>query len=306
MGSSSTTQANLANWICNIAAMLILVVRLACIRYQLHAFDTSAYVILLSLAVLSGRLALEYWIIRDGTVSDLLGTEHPTAAELSKAQTGSILSLIARVLITSFYWLMCSLLLLVYRRVMDSVGWVRVAIRICWGVIATTYIAVILTTFLECRPFHLYWQFRPDPGSCVRAYGQLLVQGISNIVIDIFLIVISIPILRTQIRTFPHNLQLGAMFILGTFCLIVTCVRLDYTFASHSSQNTRTMWAAIQALFAAFVANASSIYGATVLRRRKSASRSRSWYSTQAMSCDSPPAGGKLECAVSERPDLGA
>ena len=147
---------------------------------------------------------------------------------------------------------------------------------------------------------HLNWQLHPDPGSCVRAYGQLLAQGVSNIVIDLFLISISIPILRTQIRTFPHNLQLGAMFILGTFCVIVTCVRLYYTFENNSFQNSRTLWASIQALFAAFVANAASIYGVMMLRRRKSVTRSRLWYSPEAKSSESPLNCGKVEQAVTD------
>lgn len=138
MSSTSAVEANLANWICNSLALAILLIRLACILYQRRALNVSAYLVLLSLGVLGGRVGLEYYIIKDGTVNDLVGSDEPvTASELAKAQTGSILSLIARVLITSFYWLMCMLLLLVYRSVLDSVDWARTVMRVCWGVIAT-------------------------------------------------------------------------------------------------------------------------------------------------------------------------
>lgn len=138
MGSTSAVSANLANWICNSLALAILLVRFGCILYQHRGLNLSAYLVLLALCVLSSRIALEFYIIKDGTVNDLVGSDVPvSASELAKAQTGSILSLIARVLITSFYWLMCMLLLLVYRSVLESVDWARVVMRVCWGVIAT-------------------------------------------------------------------------------------------------------------------------------------------------------------------------
>lgn len=34
-----------------------------------------------------------------------------------------------------------------------------------WAVFAATYLAAQLTVALECKPFHLYWQIYPDPGT---------------------------------------------------------------------------------------------------------------------------------------------
>lgn len=270
-GSSiSSSAANNANWVCTALTLTILLVRLGSIHYQLRRPDASSYIVILSILVLTARVICNSFILDYGTVSALDDEDNVTEAEYRRAAYGSVLTLVARVLITSFYWLQCVLLLLVYRRLLGNIRWVQLSIKICWGVIATTWLAVVMTTLLECRPLHLYWQLYPPPGSCVRAYGQLLVQCISNICIDFILMAISFPLLKAQARVFPHNLQLGAIVILGTFCIIVTCVRIYYTYQEKSAQPARSLWASVQAVVAAFVANAPSIYGALiVLRRRK-------------------------------------
>lgn len=135
-----------------------------------------------------------------------------------------------------------------------------------------TYIAVVLTTFLECRPIHLYWTVESEPDTCTRAYGQLYSQCLSIAVIDILLLVISAPILRSQIRQFPRNLQLGLLYTLGFFSLIVIGFRLHYIQRDGSAQKARSFWASIQVVTSTFVANAPSIYGAlkNVKRRKES------------------------------------
>jgi hypothetical protein len=187
--------------------------------------------------------------------------------ELSKAHMGTTLTLITRLLVTTFYWLQCSVLLLVYRRLVSHITWVRHTIEFCWLVIGTTYIAVVLTTFLECHPFHLYYSLAVP--ECSKAYAQLWVQCLSNVTIDLVLLSISTPIMREQIRLFPKNLQLGTMFVLGFFCIVISCLRIRYIYASSSAQPTRSLWASIQALVATVVANVPSIYGAIKLWRRK-------------------------------------
>lgn len=37
--------------------------------------------------------------------------------------------------------------------------------KIYWVVLAVTYLGAQSVTFVECHPFHLYWQVTPDPGT---------------------------------------------------------------------------------------------------------------------------------------------
>lgn len=153
---------------------------------------------------------------------------------------------------------------------LDHITWITRTTKFCWLFMGCTYIAVVLTTFLECRPIHRYWTLHPEPYKCTQAYGQLFTQCISIAVIDSILLIISAPILRSQIRQFPRNLQLGLLYTLGFFSLIVIGFRLHFIHRDGSAQRARSFWASIQVVTSTFVANAPSIYGAfKSVRRRK-------------------------------------
>lgn len=157
-----------------------------------------------------------------------------------------------------------------YRDMLEHITWVSRTIRSCWVFMGCTYIAVVLATFLECRPIHLYWTLDPGANQCTRAYGQLYTQCLSIAVIDSMLLVISAPILRSQIRQFPRNLQLGLLYTFGFFGLIIIGFRLYFIQRDGSAQRARSFWASIQVITATFVANVPSIYGALKnVRRRK-------------------------------------
>src|SRR4051812_40869153 len=73
-----------------------------------------------------------------------------------------------------------------------------VRIYIAMGLILATFVVVILTIFLSCRPFNHYWQINPNPGNmCQAAISKpiLWVKFISNVSTDIFLLLIPIPML---------------------------------------------------------------------------------------------------------------
>lgn len=263
--------AKTAEWICTAITFFILLAR---IGFEVHRFKgaiASTYVAIFSVAVVAARIAVSNTVLEYGSVGSYrakygTSTDHPV--QLRKAKVGSQYTLAARALDSTVYWLQCCLLLLMYRSLLNHMPWVNLTIKTTWLVIATTYPAVIIITFVECRPIYVYWKL-VNPPPCQRAYGQLLTQAITNIVIDLFLLVIAWPIFRAQIRSFPKNLQLGFMYICGFFCTITTCVRLWNVYQEHSDQYGRSFWASIQAVVAAFVANVPAIYGAARLFRRE-------------------------------------
>ncbi|KAI2627163.1 hypothetical protein GGS21DRAFT_493001 [Xylaria nigripes] len=185
-------------------------------------------------------------------------------------KTRCILTLITRALVTVFLWSQISILLLFYSRLTFGIAWVVIVVRITWAIVVTTFTANILITFLECRPFSLYWQVSPNPGNCVHAYGQLLTQTISNIVLDVLLIIIACPIIGLRKRAIGERITLFTLFTLGIFCTIVSIIRIITVRGSNSSQAIRTLWAAVQVFVAAFVANAPYLYGSIrVIRARR-------------------------------------
>lgn len=270
--------AKVANYVCSFTSLVILSTRLVATRHRDKKFDFASILTALSIVILVARVIVVYFYLHYGTSQDHFYTATGTtfsSDDLSDIRIGSILALISRFLITTFYWLQICLLLLFYSSMVRDVHWVN-SIKACWLAIGVTYITVVLLTFLECRPFHLYWQVEPHPGKCVRAYAQLLTQGICNIVLDLALLVISWPLLSVRSRTLSQNLRVGTLFVLGFFCIIATCLRIAYIYAEDSYQPVRSFWASIQALVSTFVANVPTIYGCFQLaRRRKSEQRQR-------------------------------
>src|SRR5690242_8720424 len=66
----------------------------------------------------------------------------------------------------------------------------RTSIWIAMGLILGTFITVIMTILLSCRPFNHYWQISPNPGSLCQAGDSkpiLFVSFILNVSTDIFL-----------------------------------------------------------------------------------------------------------------------
>lgn len=222
------------------------------------------------MTVVCARIAVVYLYLKFGTANDALNdASYFNRHDLQDVEIGSILSLVARVLVTMSYWLQICLLILFYSHIMDGIRWVARTIKFAWVAIVGTFIAVVLATLLECQPFHLYWQVQPDPGSCVKGYYQLLFQCISNIGLDLLLLAISYPILYCTDRTWKQHLRVLVLFILGTFCILITILRCYQVYSNDSAQPTRSLWASIQMVVSTFVANAPMIYGDLKVTKRK-------------------------------------
>jgi hypothetical protein len=156
-------QAGDSNWACAALSIVILLTRLAVYRNRQNAFDISPMLCVASILIVSTRIAVNYYLLRDGSANNPQSGSPSSfdAQDYAAIKTGSILAIVARLLITTYYWLQVSLLLLFYSRVLYSRiiykgRWITNTIRFCWLTIFTSYVAVILATCLECRPFKLY------------------------------------------------------------------------------------------------------------------------------------------------------
>ncbi|KIV90213.1 hypothetical protein PV10_07542 [Exophiala mesophila] len=276
---TSSFDARVTGYVCTAVAITILIVRIVTSRLKLGYFDVSVWVCVLAILVASSRIVVNQYVLTYGTSNDAIygNTKYFDEEDLARLKIGSILALIARLLITTFYWLQNCLLLLFYSQLFQIRSRLTTAlIRSCWAALALSYIAVVLSTFLECRPFRLYWQVDPAPGTCIRAYIQLVVQASTNIVLDLHLLAISFPLIIVQHRTLSERLRVWTLFVLGFFCIIITCIRLAYIYAESSYQPVRSLWASIQLLVSCFVANAPTIYGSIkLIKRRKSEQTAR-------------------------------
>lgn len=146
-----------------------------------------------------------------------------------------------------------------FKRLTDSTGerYVAFTLILIRGTLATTFIAIVISTFAECRPASHYWQVLPDPGGpCRQAYAQFLTMATCNIITDLLLVVFPVPMILRSNLGFRRKLQLTLLFSLSLGVVAVTCYRIPHVIADHGNQQLRSLLASVEMLFATTAANA--------------------------------------------------
>ncbi|KAF4458101.1 Pth11-like integral membrane protein [Fusarium austroafricanum] len=85
--------------------------------------------------------------------------------------------------------------------------------------------------------------------------------GVLNIITDVMLLVVPIPLFFSLKTTWKRKLKLYVLFTLGIFIVLVTVVRLPINAMNKDSQLSRTTWASTELLTATLVVNAPTLYG---------------------------------------------
>ncbi|KFY48342.1 hypothetical protein V495_01415 [Pseudogymnoascus sp. VKM F-4514 (FW-929)] len=106
-----------------------------------------------------------------------------------------------------------------------------IRIWIGFGLVASTFLASIITIYGACRPFAKYWQINPDPGNvCQGAVARPIVwvTFISSVLTDIYLIMIPIPMLwGTRLKLAK---KIAATIVLGAGVFVLICSLLKTIF----------------------------------------------------------------------------
>ncbi|KAJ5231737.1 uncharacterized protein N7469_006325 [Penicillium citrinum] len=232
-----------------------------------------------------------------------------TLEEIHRREIASKFVLANRVFYNTYLWLQKLVLLDTYRRLIAHLRWEKITITTYIAVFAATYVTVQIVTFTECDPFNHYWIVLPDPGiylfffslshiiltfrvnffnsslihigTCCQAQLQLIVLdltlltlrsiGVLNVVTDLMLIALPIPVLVLVKRSTIEKLQLAVLFAVGLFIVAITIARLPQNAKNSSMQVNRTTWASVELLAAAIVSNAPVLYG--LIKGRKQRSR---------------------------------
>ena len=173
--------------------------------------------------------------------------------------------------------------------------------KLYWATLGVTFLAALIVTFTECHPFHLYWQVTPDPGSCSKGIIQLEVFSALNMATDLMLIALPLPQLIKIKRPLMERLRLVALFLVGLTIVAVTLTRLlmNVVLLHRSGQSHNV--ANVEIFFAAFVANAPTIYGLLNGKaRRRGTSRGQYLPDSYAVSSSG---GNRINVSSSRRMD---
>ncbi|KAI3331547.1 hypothetical protein HD806DRAFT_163259 [Xylariaceae sp. AK1471] len=182
-----------------------------------------------------------------------------TETEKMHRSVASGLVLASRMLYAATLWVLKLAVIEFFKR-LTSTFWRRshdVTLYIMRCTLAVTFFAVLVTDLAECQPFNHYWQVSPDPGGqCRQGYVQLITMAASNIMTDLVLVIFPVPIILTSHMGPKKKLQLTLLFALSLGPVGTTIYRVVWVLRSHGSQQTRSLLASVELLFATAAANA--------------------------------------------------
>jgi len=101
----SSQDAKIAGWVCAGLSLVILIVRVIASRIKHGSFDTSSIVCFVAIVIVTARIVVNQYVLSFGTVNDKIfgKSEYFNSSDLRTLKIGSVLALIARLLVTTFY-----------------------------------------------------------------------------------------------------------------------------------------------------------------------------------------------------------
>ncbi|RSL68624.1 hypothetical protein CEP54_002723 [Fusarium duplospermum] len=115
-----------------------------------------------------------------------------------------------------------------YGRLTSGLAHLKTRVRLAYVILGVTYTAVFLTILLSCQPFHHFWQVTPDPGTLCRPTNSpayVLVVVIPNILTDIYLLSIPLPLLWGVNISLRRRLTLMLLFSGALFIMMAGTIR---------------------------------------------------------------------------------
>lgn len=155
-------------------------------------------------------------------------------------------------------WILKNAILEFFRRL--NVSWERsyeVMLLIIRCTLVATFVAVVISDLAECRPFSNYWQVLPDPGGqCRQGYAQLLTMAVCNVITDLLLVFFPVPIILQSQMTTKRKVQLVLLFSLSLGVVATTLYRVPHIIQDRGNQQSRSLYASVELLFATAASNA--------------------------------------------------
>ncbi|KAL2847618.1 hypothetical protein BJX68DRAFT_268014 [Aspergillus pseudodeflectus] len=152
----------------------------------------------------------------------------PSSREYYNRVWGSKIQVAGWSLYAMVLWLVKFSLAVFYSRLTTGLNHLPSRVRIAYLLLGVSYLAVALTIILSCQPMHRFWQISPDPGNicqpaCSKVY--VLVVMIPNVLTDIYLMSIPLPLLWTVRIGIRRKVTLMALFSGAVFVIMAAIIR---------------------------------------------------------------------------------
>ncbi|KAB2569186.1 putative mg2+ transporter zinc transport protein [Lasiodiplodia theobromae] len=179
-----------------------------------------------------------------------------SSSQLHDVSKGSKYELVAWFSYSALIWSMKGTMIFFYRRLTFGL-WQQRLVSYLSAACVLTYIGVLLTIFLGCRPFNHNWQVHPSPGlQCTFRTQNIGVVSSFNIATDLALLSVPLPLLwRLQVPG-RQKLIIAAFLLTGVFVIAAAVIRIVITLGSNPSTTTINLWGVRETIVALVCVNA--------------------------------------------------
>ncbi|KAM0355961.1 hypothetical protein ACHAPU_000350 [Fusarium lateritium] len=191
-------------------------------------------------------------------VTDEMGAAM-SAAEIDKREFGSKCLLAGWNFYVTLIFTLKGVMLCFYSRMTLGL-WQRKLV--IWTQVGTAlaYCGVIAAIWGHCTPLQKNWQVYPNPGdACTLGVANYLTLVVLNIITDLFIVAIPIPLLWTVKLSIQRKLMIGVLLCSGVFIMVATLLRCIYSLRDLEGINTSTIWAIRETFVAIIAVNAAAI-----------------------------------------------
>ncbi|CRG89240.1 hypothetical protein PISL3812_06276 [Talaromyces islandicus] len=246
----------LISWWCTCFSFVIILIRVIGRYQRTNRFFTEDKFMIASIIPLFVRMAFVHVVLIWGTNNTK--TQSLTALDIRHREIGSRLVLASRIFYALYIW-MAKYTVCEFLRRLTGMVWTRtfqIALRSIEYFLASTLVAVIIATLVECQPFNHYWQVTPDPGpQCRLGYANLLTMGVCDILTDFFLVALPVSLFVTSAMTIKRKIQLTALFASSFVLVAITGYRVPSVIRRDGLQSFRSLLASLEILAATAVSN---------------------------------------------------
>ncbi|KAJ5622430.1 hypothetical protein N7528_005662 [Penicillium herquei] len=229
--------SNVESWTLLSLALAVIIVRIA-VRWKLvglRNFQLDDYLMPLAGIVFVAETVAAYLVVADyGGLTNSYMTDDerasldPESTEWADRVAGSKIQVAGWSLYVTILWLVKFSLTVFYSRLTTGLQGLATRVRIAWIILGVTYVATELSLLLSCQPFHAFWQINPNPGIVCQATHSpvyVLVVVILNVLTDVYLLSIPLPLLWKVNINLKRKIPLMALFSGAAFVIAAGIIR---------------------------------------------------------------------------------
>lgn len=182
-----------------------------------------------------------------------------TEAEIKRLEFGSKCLLMGWNFYVTLIWALKACLLCYYNRI--TLG-LRQQKFVKWTGIACVfaYAGVLGAIWGHCTPLHKHWQVVPYPGDqCTHAVANYLTLVVFNIVTDVAILAIPVPLLWKVRLPVGRKIAIGVLLCSGVFIIVASLLRCILSLQSIDGINVSTIWAIRETFVGIIAVNAGAI-----------------------------------------------